>query len=234
MPKMPSVDAVPTHHSEGVGRLLDGWRGFSDGWLLLDMSVVLALALVLGAVIAWHPTSRRKATSLEQLDQPKTFLMYSMVAAVSAQIVEIQPAMALVIFGIGGLMRFRTDVGVAKDTGRVILVTVVGLCCGLKIYLVAVLATLAGFAVIHVLERVVAGSIIVGGLETTRIPKVALAYRAALTEVGCTIVREQAEASKGRVIFVLRAPARIDREKIAARLDAVPEDARGVVEFEGI
>ena len=234
MPQMPLADAVPTHHSEGVDRLLDGWRGFSDGWLLLDLSVVLALALALGAAIAYHPTSRRKATSLEQLDQPKTFLMYSMVAAVSAQIVEIQPAMAFVIFGIGGLMRFRTDVGVAKDTGRVILVTVVGLCCGLKIYLVAVLATLAGFAVIHVLEQVVAGSIIVGGLETMRIPKVALAYRVALTEVGCTVVREQAEVSKGRVIFVLRAPARIHREKIAARLDAVPEDARGVVEFEGI
>jgi hypothetical protein len=230
---MLSSDVAPTQHSPGAGRLLDGWRGFSDHWLLLDMACVLLLALLLGALIAYHPTARRKATSLEQLDQPKTFLMYSMVAAVSAQIVEIQPAMAFVIFGIGGLMRFRTDVGVAKDTGRVILVTVVGLCCGLKIYVVAVLATVAGFIVMHVLEQVVAGSIIVGGLETLRIPKVALAYRAALTEVGCTIVREQAEASKGRVIFVLRAPAR-HRNKIAARLDHMPEDARGVVEFEGI
>jgi uncharacterized membrane protein YhiD involved in acid resistance len=234
MHKMLATDAAPTHHSEGAARLLDGWRGFSDGWLLLDMACVLMLALALGALIAYHPTSRRKATSLEQLDQPKTFLMYSMVAAVAAQIVEIQPAMAFVIFGIGGLMRFRTDVGVAKDTGRVILVTVVGLCCGLKIYVVAVLATVVGFIVIHVLEQVVAGSIIVGGLETLRIPRVALAYRAALTEVGCTIVREQAEASKGRVIFVLRAPARIHRQKIAARLDNMPEDTRGVVEFEGI
>lgn len=234
MHKMLANDAAPTRHSEGFARLLDGWRGFSDGWLLLDMACVLMLALALGALIAYHPTSRRKATSLEQLDQPKTFLMYSMVAAVAAQIVEIQPAMAFVIFGIGGLMRFRTDVGVAKDTGRVILVTVVGLCCGLKIYVVAVLATFVGFIVIHVLEQVVAGSIIVGGLETLRIPKVALAYRAALTEVGCTIVREQAEASKGRVIFVLRAPARIHRQKIAARLDSMPEDTRGVVEFEGI
>jgi len=234
MPKMPMTDAVPTHPSEGVDRLLDGWRGFSDGWLLLDITCVLALALALGALIAYHPTARRKATSLEQLDQPKTFLMYSMVAAVTAQIVEIQPAMAFVIFGIGGLMRFRTDVGVAKDTGRVILVTVVGLCCGLKIYLIAVLATVVGVVVIHVLEQVVAGSIIVGGLETLRIPRVALAYRAALTEVGCTVVREQAEASKGRVIFVLRAPARIHRGKIAARLDSMPEDVRGVVEFEGI
>ena len=234
MPQMQTPDAVSTPHSEGADRLLDGWRGFSDGWLLLDIACVLALALALGALIAYHPTARRKATSLEQLDQPKTFLMYSMVAAVAAQIVEIQPAMAFVIFGIGGLMRFRTDVGVAKDTGRVILVTVVGLCCGLKIYVVAVLATLAGFTVIHVLEQVVAGSIIVGGLEVLRIPRVALAYRAALTEVGCTIVREQAEVGKGRVTFVLRAPARIARARIAARLNEMPEDVRGVVEFEGI
>jgi hypothetical protein len=185
-------------------------------------------------LLAFHPVYRRRSISLADLDLRKTLIIYGIVGALIAVICTVSPSMAFVIFGIGGLMRFRTDVGVAKDTGRVILVTVVGLCCGLKIYVVAILATLAGFAVIHVLEQVVAGSIIVGGLEVLRIPRVALAYRAALTEVGCTVVREQAEASKGRVIFVLRAPARIHREKIAARLAAVPEDARGVVEFEGI
>jgi hypothetical protein len=148
--------------------------------------------------------------------------------------VQIEPAMAFVIFGIGGLMRFRTEVGVAKDTGRVILVTVVGLCCGLKIYVVAVLATAVGFAVIHVLEQQVAGSIIVGGLEASRMGKVALAYRSAITGIGCTIVREQAEVSKGRIHFVVRAPARIDRSRLGEHFEAVPEDARGVVEFEGI
>jgi hypothetical protein len=142
--------------------------------------------------------------------------------------------MALVVFGIGGLMRFRTEVGVAKDTGRVILVTVIGLCCGLKIYVVAVLATAVGFGIIYLLEQQIAGSIIVGGLEASRMGRVALAYRAALSELGCTVVREQAEAAKGRIIFVVRAPARIDRQRVGARFETVPEDARGVVEFEGI
>ena len=49
---MLNAEAAPSHHSAGAGRLLDGWRGFSDGWLLLDMACVLLLALALGAVIA--------------------------------------------------------------------------------------------------------------------------------------------------------------------------------------
>jgi hypothetical protein len=211
-----------------------GWGAFSDPQQYWHAALILLAATASGAVLAYHPVYRGRPLTLDILEQRKTIIIYSSVGALIAIICTAAPSMAFVIFGIGGLMRFRTDVGVAKDTGRVILVTVVGLCCGLKIYVVAVLATLAGVIMIHLLEQVVAGSIIVGGLEVLRIPKVALAYRAALTEVGCTVVREQAEASKGRVIFVLRAPARIHREKIAARLDAVPEDMRGVVEFEGI
>ena len=67
--------------------------------------------------------------------------MYALVGAVTAKIVEANSAMAFVVFGIGGLMRFRTDVGPAKDTGRVILTAVVGVCCGLKLLVVAVRAT---------------------------------------------------------------------------------------------
>ena len=61
--------------------------------------------------------------------------------------------MALVVFGIGGLMRFRTDVGPAKDTGRVILTAVVGVCCGLKLLVVAVTATAFGWLLLWMLER---------------------------------------------------------------------------------
>ena len=99
------------------------------------------LAAALGAVIAYHPRTRAKASTLPELEQPKTFIMYALVGAVIAKIVEANSAMAFVVFGIGGLMRFRTDVGPAKDTGRVILTAVVGVCCGLKLLVVAVMAT---------------------------------------------------------------------------------------------
>jgi hypothetical protein len=123
-PELDIAETVDVAPARGWETLLEGWSDFGDGWLLLDMIIVLLIALLLGAVIGYHPATRRRMSSLEQFEQPKTVLMYSMVAAVVALLVKVQPAMAFVIFGIGGLLRFRTLVGEAKDTGRVILVTV--------------------------------------------------------------------------------------------------------------
>jgi hypothetical protein len=170
----PPPAAVPTR--QGFELLLEGWSSFANGWLIVDMCVVLLLALALGAVIAYHPSTRRRVSSLEHFEQPKTLLMYAVVAAVVALIVEVQPAMAFVIFGIGGLLRFRTMVGEAKDTGRVILVTVVGLCCGLKIFIVAVPATVIGWLLIFALEQQIAGIIRVSGVSEQTMQEATRAY----------------------------------------------------------
>src|SRR5688572_11208080 len=168
--------AAQAPQRRGVDALREGWESFADRWLLLDMVVVLLFALLLGALIAYHPSTRRRISTLEHFEQPKTLLMYAVVAAVVALIVEVQPAMAFVIFGIGGLLRFRTDVGEAKDTGRVILVTVVGLCCGLKIYIVAVPATVIGWLLILFLERDNAGLIRVSGVAESEMQEATRAY----------------------------------------------------------
>jgi hypothetical protein len=99
-----------TGSSSGPALLKDGWSSFFNGWMVLDTLIVLMMSLLLGAVIAYHPSTRRRVSSLEHFEQPKTFLMYAMVAAVVSLIVKEQPAMAIVVFGIGGLMRFRTMV----------------------------------------------------------------------------------------------------------------------------
>ena len=83
------MQLVPVDRTEpkhGMDALLEGWASFRDGWLLLDMAVVLLLALLLGAVIAYHPSTRRRVSSLEHFEQPKTLLMYAVVAAIGATI----------------------------------------------------------------------------------------------------------------------------------------------------
>ena len=181
-------DVARTPAKQGLDALFDGWSSFKDGWLLLDMVLVLLLALVLGAVIAYHPATRRRLSSLEHFEQPKTLLMYAVVAAVVALIVEVQPTMAFVIFGIGGLLRFRTMVGDAKDTGRVILVTVVGLCCGLKIFIVAIPATVIGWLLIYFLEQQIAGIIRVSGMAEQSMHESSRAHRSLIAQAGCTII----------------------------------------------
>jgi hypothetical protein len=216
----------------GIDVLLEGWSSFAHGWQLLDMAIVLLLALALGAVIAYHPATRRRVSSLEHFEQPKTFLMYAMVAAVVALIVKVQPAMAFVIFGIGGLLRFRTMVGEAKDTGRVILVTVVGLCCGLKIFIVAVPATVIGWLVIYFLEEQIAGIIRVSGVGEHTMHEATRSYRTIISKAGLTIIGEQTKFIKREFLFVVKAPPSLDREALEQQFDGLPQEVRGVVDFE--
>jgi hypothetical protein len=216
----------------GLDALLDRWRSFGDGWLLLEMLLVLAVALLLGAAIAYHPSTRGRMSTLEHVEEPKTMLTYALVAAVVALMVEVQPAMAFVVFGIGGLLRFRTDAGSSKETGRVILVTVIGLCCGLKIFVVAVMATAIGWLVVWTLERQRTGLVRVTGVAEAAFQDAARAYRAAIGALGCRIIGEQHRFMRRELLFVVHAPPAVAREALQAGLAGVPDDIRGVVELE--
>jgi len=226
--------AAKAHNETGIEVLKEGWSTFAHGWLLLDMFIVLLFALLLGAIIAYHPATRRRVSSLEHFEQPKTFLMYAVVAAVVALIVKVEPAMAFVIFGIGGLLRFRTMVGEAKDTGRVILVTVVGLCCGLKIFVVALPATAIGWLLIYLPENQVAGIIRVSGVGEEAMHEATGAYRRLIRDAGCTIIGEQTKFIKREFAFVVQTPPSLDRSTLQEKFDALPANIRGVVDWEGV
>jgi hypothetical protein len=229
LPDLQPASSTPLH---GWALLLDGWSGLANHWQVLSMVSVLLLALGLGALIAYHPSTRRRVSSLEHFEQPKTLLMYAVVAAVVALVVQVQPAMAFVIFGIGGLMRFRTEVGESKDTGRVILVTVVGLCCGLKIFIVAVPATLIGWLLIFILERQQAGIIRVSGVGENSMRDATRAYRALIKAAGCQVIGEQTKFIKREFMFVVKAPPKLDRAELQQAFDLMPLEVRGVVDWE--
>jgi uncharacterized membrane protein YhiD involved in acid resistance len=219
--------------SSSFGELSAGWDSFGDGWRMADMAVVLMMAVLLGAAIAYHPTSRRKAATLEELEQPKTFIMYAMVGAVIGVIVSVYPVMGPVIFGIGGLLRFRTDVGPAKDTGRVILAVVVGVAAGLKLMMVAVFATAFGWVIIWVLERQNFARMQVRGLQHELVGKSADVYRKMLLAAGCKMISEKKKFTKGMITFVFTAPMDLDRDGLEERfVEKVPPDIRGYVDWD--
>lgn len=221
----------------GFADVFRGWDAFLNGWRLVDMLVVFLLAVGLGAVIAYHPRTRAKATTLPELEQPKTFIMYALVGAVIAKIVEANSAMAFVVFGIGGLMRFRTDVGPAKDTGRVILTAVVGVCCGLKLIVVAILATAFGWVLLFVLERESFTRLIVKGLPPEAVAGAAEAYRRLLAQTGCRILGERKKLIEGQVAFVFATPEGDSPERFRERLEqaaisTIQPPHRGVTDWD--
>lgn len=195
---------------------VQGWRGFVQAWfgftdwrLMVRLVVGLLVALLLAGAIAFHPRTWGRPTSMRESDQPLSLLIYAVIGAVVAQIVAVQPAMAFVVFGIGGLLRFRTIVGEADDTGQVILVTVVGVACGLHLFPLAALATAAGWMLLYVLRGSRTVAFDLTGPEGADLSLAMDAVRAALGEVDYVPVIERSQPTRGRIRVLARGPHRV-------------------------
>jgi hypothetical protein len=100
------------------------------------------LAAILGAIIAYHPRYRKTTDILEEIEVPKVYIMYAVIGSIIGILVVKYGLIAgFVLFGIGGLMRFRAVLQSASVTDQEIFVTLIGLACGLDLPHVAVLAT---------------------------------------------------------------------------------------------
>jgi hypothetical protein len=211
----------------------EGWEGFTDVAFLGQALLALALATLLGALLAYHPRRRRTVDSVAAADAPKVFILYAVIgAAIGIMVLQYGLVVGFVVFGIGGLTRFRTDLPNAPDTGRLILITLVGLSCGLDLPHLAVLTAAFGFVVLMVLDARGTYHIEVKGLERTTVGAAADAYRDVLQREGCQIVGERKSFAKEQVTFIFHAPHALQRDGLVQRLEAeVPDKLRGVVDW---
>jgi len=198
----------------------------------LELIVALLLATVLAMAIAYHPRSYGKAATLEEAEQPKSFLLYTTIGVIIGQVVIFNSHFAFVFFGLGGLFRFRTEVGPPKDTGRVILVTCLGVACGLKIFPLAVIGTAFAWVMIFFLEGRVAHRVVVKGIEPGSLAQASEAYEEVLRENGFNVMSEKKNFLKGQVAFVFRAPGQLDREQLEVLFKDIPPKLQGAPDWE--
>jgi len=212
----------------------EGWKGFTDLSFLANALATLTLAAVLGAIIAYHPKHVLTADTLEEIEAPKVFITYSVIGAlIGIMVVKYGLVVGFVLFGIGGLIRFRTVLYSASLTGHVIFVTLIGLSCGLDLPHVAVLATVFGFALIYVLNTRITYRINIGALPSERIVEAAAAYRKVLEQQGCHIMSEKKNPGKARVTFIFRGARKIRQQHLEHSLEnQVDESLRGYLDWE--
>jgi MFS family permease len=214
--------------------LVEGWRGFSDFDFLINSALTMVLAAVLGAVIAYHPRYTRSADTLEELEAPKVFIMYAVIGSlIGIMVVKYGLVIGFVLFGIGGLIRFRTVLRSAHLTGHVIFVTLIGLSSGLDLPHVAVLATAFGFILIYVLHFRITYRIEVRALPGGVLAEAAAAYREVLKKNGCRIMSEKKNPDKGRVEIIFRALPDVTQEHLEAELASeIPPTFKGSLNWE--
>ena len=203
---------TPLQDSAGLGA---GWQGFTDFYFMGNALLTLALAAVLGGVIAFHPKNKEAIMTLEGIDSPKIYVIYPVIGAlVGIMVVNYGLVVGFVLFGIGGLMRFRTVLRSPSLTGRIIFVTLIGLACGLNLPHVAVLSTAFGFALVYILDAPVMYRLDIRALPPEHITEAIMAYRILIEQQGCQILREKENCGKSRVTFVLKCPRRSSRSRL--------------------
>ncbi len=174
---------------------------FTNGWFVLSLLLGLVVAALCGFAIAWHPRRSGKGDPVEDLEQRNTLIV-----------------LALVIFGIGGLIRFRTVLENPKITGKAIMVVVIGLACGLGELAMAVFFTVFSWLLIFWLDSTV-GFRLRMKLPSKSDPKaVMLTAMELIRKVGGKISSAQEYEHKRQVIIVGKVPSSADPVKFQASL----------------
>ena len=130
-------------------------------------------------------------------------------------------------------MRFRTNTGTSIQTGRLILVALIGLCCGLKMIYIAVVSTLVGWILIYFLERKTLYQIEIKAINPEAFSASVESYRLALKKLKCNIIIEKKNISKAKVDFIFSSPSKLRREGIENFLSQqVSEDEQGSIDWD--
>ncbi len=212
----------------------EGWQGFTDLGFLVNTLLTLTLAAILGAMIAYHPKHVQTADTLEEIEAPKVFIMYAVIGAlIGILVVKYGLVVGFVLFGIGGLIRFRTVLRSASLTGHVIFVTLIGLSCGLDLPHVAVLTTAFGFVLIYALNARITYRINIRALPPELIADAAAAYRGVLEQQGCRIMSEKKNPERERVTFIFRNARDVTRRQLEDVLETnIDASLKGFLDWE--
>ncbi len=131
-----------------------GWnlaRYGDEIWLFL---IDVLVTLLLTAAIIYHPVRKRLALTLASLRLPRLFFLYALIGmTVGFLVVQHGYIIGFVVFGIGALLRFRSNLDDPEDTVEMILVTVLGLCVGLDLPIMAIMIGIVGWVVILLTSR---------------------------------------------------------------------------------
>lgn len=210
-----------------------GWSGFLDTAYLLQSLGALLLSTVLSMIIAYHPNTRRMVDTVEEAELPKVQIMCALIGAMVGVIVlEYGLVVGFVIFGLGGLMRFRTATATTRDMSRLIIVTLIGLIAGLNLPHFAVLSAAYAWALIYFDGRPIF-SIEINEVGKGRLQETADAYKAAFAALDCALISEHKHHAKRRINYVVRARRHSERSAMeAALIEKVPPDLRGDLDWE--
>jgi len=217
----------------GVGweAFVDGWRGVTDLGVLVPMAASILTAVLLAFPIAYHPRIYRRATTIEEMEAPKGIIGYGAVSAGIAQVVALAPAMALVVFGIGGIYRFRTRAGPPKHIYPTISVVVIGLACGMMAFPLAIVLAALVWMLPFWFESRYAVALQVRNLTREAARDAAVKYRQVLEGHGGRVVSLRGTRT-GEFSIIAQVPSAVNAADVEDELRSVSIEVQGDTKWE--
>lgn len=201
-----------------------------DAWIGIALSI--ALAVVLGSLLALHPRRVARRDPLKSAEDRKSLVLLALVGAAAGAIVRVEPASALVIVGLAWFVRARVDAIAPSRAVHAVLAIVVGLACGLGQFLVAVVCAVASWIVIWWLESHRNGELrirIAVGADRQKAELVAVHE---LRVLRCHVRSVRAGLSGRTLTVVASVPTSLEDDAICQRLRSRLETDLGAAEVE--
>ena len=154
----------------------DDWRVITDSLGLfrhapyvIDLVIGLAASVAVALALTSAPRRAVRFDPVAAAQQRTATVTCALIGCIAAELIQaseqflLGAEIALVLFGIGGLVRFRTVFDDARQTGVAIIATVLGLACGTSEYALVAIALAVVYLVNWYLERVAVVRILVRG-----------------------------------------------------------------------
>jgi uncharacterized membrane protein YhiD involved in acid resistance len=117
-----------------------------------DIAIALALSFILSACIGWVYRATHRNVSYSQ-SYVQTLVILGMIISLIMLVVGSNIARAFALVGALSVIRFRNAIKETRDVGFIFLVMGVGMACGTRFYLLAIVATVAICLVVVLMQR---------------------------------------------------------------------------------
>jgi len=151
-PAMAQITDLSSVFEAGLAVQGKGWSQITDLQEMGQFLLGIVEATAMTATIAFHPSSLAARKTKADFRMPRTLFAYTLIGMVVGFLVANRGyVIGFVIFGLGGLLRFRNES--SADIAKYILVTLLGLCVGIDLPVMALIITISAWFVLYFLNR---------------------------------------------------------------------------------
>lgn len=134
------------------GSLLEALQDTTEVFTIQDVILTIVLSFLLALVIGWVYRDTHRGVAYSQ-SYVQTLVLMTMVVGIIMLVIGSNIARAFTLVGALSIVRFRNAIKETRDVGYIFFAMAIGMACGTRFYLLAVVATVVICALLWAMDR---------------------------------------------------------------------------------